>query len=317
MPLGEFDLIAKFFSRPPGRDDVVLGVGDDAALLRVPADQTLVAATDTLVEGRHFLTGASPESIGYRALAVNLSDLAAMGAEPAWALLSLSIPAADEIWLSGFAKGLLTLASRFGVDLVGGDTVRGPLVVTVQLMGLVPAGKALRRSTARPGDLLFVSGWPGEAAAGLARLRTSDAGPAGPLVRRFLFPEPRLRLGRLLRDYATSAMDVSDGLLGDAEKLCAASGVSACIDLDDLPVSPELLRCHPATEAERFVLHGGDDYELIFTLPPGKAVDAVRERLPADCPITAVGRIESGSGVRCQRAGATVVVPGGGYDHFT
>jgi len=316
VALGEFDLIERYFSRHGGRRDVLLGVGDDAALLAVPAGQALVAAVDTLVEGRHFLPGAPAGSVGHQALAVNLSDLAAMGAEPAWALLSLSLPAADEAWLAAFASGLYGLAERHGVALVGGDTVRGPLVVTVTALGFVEPALALRRDGARPGDLLYVSGWPGEAAAGLEALRTSPA-PAGDdaLVRRYRYGEPRLALGRALRGRATAAMDVSDGLLGDLAKLCKASGCGARLELERLPVSSELARRHARAACERLVLHGGDDYELLFTLPPAIAA-AVEVELASLVPLHRIGVIERAGGIRCVRDGRPEDVGGGGYDHF-
>ena len=315
MPLGEFDLIERFFRREAGRRDVLLGVGDDAALLSVPAGQALVAATDTLVEGRHFLPDAPPDSVGHQALAVNLSDLAAMGAEPAWALLSLSLPDADPAWLGPFAAGLYALAGRHGVALVVGDTVRGPLVVTITALGFVEPVLALRRDGARPGDLLYVSGWPGEAAAGLELLRLGACPSGDPLVRRCRYAEPRVALGRALRGRASAAMDVSDGLLGDLAKLCAASAVAAVIDLERLPVSGELARRHPAAECERLVLSGGDDYELLFTLPPESAaeVEALASR---ELPLHRIGRIEAGSAVQCRRDGRRVGLPTGGYDHF-
>jgi len=316
VSLGEFDLIARYFSRPAARRDVLLGVGDDAALLEVPADRLLVAATDTLVEGRHFLPDAPADAVGHQSLAVNLSDLAAMGAEPAWALLSLSLPAADEGWLEAFAAGLYSLAERHGVALVGGDTVRGPRVITITALGFVERGQALRRDGARPGDVLFVSGWPGEAAAGLEALRRGREPEAEhPLVRRYLYAEPRLALGRALRGKATAAMDVSDGLLGDLGKLCAASGVGASVELERLPVSDALSREHPLADCERFVLSGGDDYELLFTLPAADA-DALESALGPLCAVHRIGRIEALAGVRCMRDGqpAPVAVPG--YDHF-
>lgn len=316
MALGEFDLIERYFSAPSRRRDVLLGVGDDAALLEVPPGQALVAATDTLVEGRHFLAATPPESVGHQALAVNLSDLAAMGADPAWALLSLSLPEASEAWLERFAAGLYALASRSGVDLVGGDTVRGPLVVTVEVLGFVEPALALRRSGARPGDALYVSGWPGEAAAGLAAMQrgaSPDGGDA--LVRRALYAEPRVALGRALRGRASAAMDVSDGLLGDLAKLCKASGVGARLDLGRLPVSRELARAHAPQDCERFVLQGGDDYELLFTLPPD-AAPGLEAELSRIVPVRCIGAIEPGGGVHCMRDGTPVIVTGGGYDHF-
>ena len=316
MPLGEFDLIERFFRRASPRDDVLLGVGDDAALLEIPPGQALVAATDTLVEGRHFLADAPADSVGHQALAVNLSDLAAMGADPAWALLSLSLPDSDAAWLQRFADGLFAVAGQHGVALVGGDTVRGPRVVTITALGLVPPAFALRRDGARPGDVLYVSGSLGEAAAGLAVLRSGALGDAGdPLVRRYRFAEPRVALGRALRGRATAAMDVSDGLLGDLGKLCAASGVGARLDLDRLPISDELARRHSRRECEQFALCGGDDYELLFTLPP---VDSgpVELVLAQSFALRRIGVIEAETGVRCTRDGSPVTVSGGGYDHF-
>jgi len=319
VPLGEFDLIERFFSRAGGRDDVLLGVGDDAALLEVPPGRALVAAVDTLVEGRHFLPGAPPESIGHQALAVNLSDLAAMGAEPAWALLSLSLPAAEEAWLARFSAGLYGLAEQHGVALVGGDTVRGPLVVTVTALGFVVPQMALRRDGARPGDVLYVSGWPGEAAAGLEQLQRAPAtGDADPLVRRYRYAEPRLALGRALAGRASSAMDVSDGLYGDLQKLCAASGAAARLDLERLPISTELARRQARPDCERLVLFGGDDYELLFTVPPDRvaSVEAELAATQGAIAVHRIGMIEAGAGVRCVRDGRVEILHGGGYDHF-
>jgi thiamine-monophosphate kinase len=315
VPIGEFDLIERYFSRAAGRRDVLLGVGDDAALLSVPTGCALVAATDTLVEGRHFLPDAPPDSIGHQALAVNLSDLAAMGAEPAWALLSLSMPGADPAWLEPFASGLYALAGRHGVALVGGDTVRGPRVVTITALGFVEPALALRRDGARPGDLLYVSGWPGEAAAGLELLRCGASQGQDPLVRRCRYAEPRVALGRALRGRASAAMDVSDGLVGDLGKLCASSGVGAVIDLERLPVSVELTRRHGAAESERLVLCGGDDYELLFTVPAAAAAE-VEAISSGELPLHRIGMIGAGRGVQFRREGRSVNVPASGYDHF-
>ena len=316
MPLGEFDLIERFFRRASPRDDVLLGVGDDAALLEVPPGQALVAATDTLVEGRHFLAGAPANSVGHQALAVNLSDLAAMGADPAWALLSLSLPDANADWLQRFAEGLFAVAGQHDVALVGGDTVRGPRVVTITALGFVPPALALRRDGARPGDVLYVSGWLGEAAAGLATLQSGTmAVPSDPLVHRYLFAEPRVALGRALRGRATAAMDVSDGLLGDLGKLCATSGAGARLDLDRLPISAELARRHSHEQCEHFALCGGDDYELLFTLPPVGS-EQVEVELAKSFALRRIGVIEAEAGVRCTRGGRLATVSGGGYDHF-
>ena len=315
MSLGEFELIERWFSRPVDRDDVLLGVGDDAALLRVPAGSALVAATDTLVEGVHFLPDAPADSIGHQSLAVNLSDLAAMGAQPAWVLLSLSLPGADEAWLAAFAAGLHTLASRTGVALVGGDTVRGPLVITVTALGHVEDGRALTRAGARPGDQLYVSGWLGEAAAGLELLRSNpDALPDDPCVRRHRYAEPRVELGRSLRLHATAAMDVSDGLLGDLAKLCSASGVAARVELEHLPLSSALLaRCSRET-AERHALNGGDDYELLFTLPGD--LDPASFLPAGSVRVTRIGSVVAGAGVTCLRDGRAVNCAVRGHDHF-
>ena len=316
MALGEFELIARYFSRPVARRDVLVGVGDDAALLEVPAGQALAAATDTLVEGRHFLPDAPPESVGHQALAVNLSDLAAIGAEPAWALLALSLPEPDTHWLEGFARGFHALADRAGLTLVGGDTVRGPRVVTVQVLGFVPAGLALRRDGARPGDVLYASGSLGDAAAGLQLLRDGRrADTDSSLVRRYRFAEPRLALGMALRGVASAAIDVSDGLLGDLGKLCDASGVGAILELEQLPLSRALLASFDATQAERFALGGGDDYELAFAVPRA-AVSEMETSLATIGRITRIGEIVTGHGVRCQRAGQTVEPEIAGYDHF-
>lgn len=294
-----------------------LGVGDDAALLSVPVGQSLVAATDTLVEGRHFLAGAPPDSIGHQALAVNLSDLAAMGADPAWALLSLSIPDVSESWLESFAGGLYAIADKAGIELVGGDTVRGPLVVTITALGLVTPQQALRRSGASAGDWLYVSGTLGEAAAGLEVLRRDPhAAHDDPLVRRYRYAEPRLELGRSLRGRASAAMDVSDGLYGDLGKLCAASHVGARIDLGCLPIGDDLARRFEPADCERFALHGGDDYELIFTMPAAVAGQWERD-VDAACRVTRIGSIVAGAGVVCLRDGQPVAIAGSGYDHFS
>jgi len=280
MSLGEFELIDRYF-REAGcrRGDVVLGVGDDGAILRPPEGFDLIAVSDTLVEGVHFPAGAPARSVGHRALAVNLSDIAAMGGAPAWSLLALTLPRADETWLKEFAKGFSLLALEHEVSLVGGDTTRGPLMIGVQVLGFVPHGIALRRAGGRPGDLICVSGTPGDAAAGLALLAPdARAGAGEPISRaalraRFEYPTPRLELGRQLLDIASACIDVSDGLAGDIGKLAAASGCAAILDLEKVPRSEALATLvregvFEEREALRFILAGGDDYELAFTVPP-------------------------------------------------
>ena len=321
MPLSEFALIERYF-RAGGaqRADVRLGVGDDAALLEAPAGRELVAATDTLVEGIHFPAGAPPASIGHRALAVNLSDFAAMGARPAWALLALTLPQAEEPWLAEFAAGLGALARAHGVALVGGDTTRGPLCVTVTLLGHVPAGEALRRSGASAGDLLYVSGTPGDAAAGLAllerRLQASEA--AGAYLReRFQLPQPRLALGERLRRHASACIDVSDGLLADAGKLAAASGVGAELEFEALPLSEPLRATLAEGEARELALSGGDDYELCFAVPPAN-VAALNAELPAErWGYTRIGVLRQAMGAVVLRDGTVMEFSHSGYEHFT
>jgi thiamine-monophosphate kinase len=312
---GEFEIIARYFTRPSTRTDVLLGVGDDAAVLQCPGDRRLVVAMDTIVEGVHFPEGTSAADIGHRALAVNLSDLAAMGAEPAWMTLSLSLPQSNPRWLEGFAAGLFELADRFGVALVGGDTVRGPLVITIQIAGWVEADRWLTRSGAKPGDLIFISGIPGEAAAGLSVIQSNQAlsEPVRHLRQRFLRPEPRVVLGRELRGFASAAMDVSDGLLVDLEKLCAASRCGARLDVDALPPSAAMLQLMPAAECIEHALAGGDDYEIIFTVPESRA-QLVRALRSVEC--TQIGVMSEGSTVPCMRDGAPFEPRGRGYDHF-
>lgn len=313
MPLGEFDIIARYFTRRSTHSDVLLGVGDDAAVLQTDADRRLVIAMDTIVDGVHFPSGTSAADIGYRALAVNVSDIAAMGAVPSWMTLSLSAPHADEAWLSGFASGLFELADRFDIALIGGDTVRGPLVITVQIGGWVESDRWLTRGGAQPGDGLFVSGVLGEAAAGLAVIQQSiDGGAAGEHLRgRFLRPSPRVELGRRLRTLASAAMDVSDGLLTDAGKLCTASDCGAVIDVDALRASPPMQALFDEPTCIRHQLAGGDDYELLFTAPPHAVASLV-----ADGEATRIGVITADRAVRCERGGRPFQVERTGYDHF-
>jgi thiamine-monophosphate kinase len=327
MAVGEFELIERYFRQPAqpllaGRSDVVLGIGDDAALLQVPAGRQLVAALDTLVEGRHFPRGTPPESLGHRALAVNLSDLAAMGADPAWFLLSLTLPAADETFLCGFARGMLNLAQQYQMALVGGDTTSGPLSVSVQALGLVPPGEALLRSGGRPGDLLFVSGFPGEAAIGLQLelgsadfLSLTDT-QLTQLRQKFLYPTPRVELGRALRGIASACIDVSDGLAADALKLAAASGCGVRIDVEHLPLSESLRMLPDRHRALQAVLAGGDDYELCFTVPAARVAELNATLGNVKCPMTCVGLLQSKPGLCVLEAGNPVNFDLRGFDHF-
>jgi thiamine-monophosphate kinase len=323
--MNEFQLIANYFNRANKRSDVLLGVGDDAAVLRVPDSRRLVVAVDTIVEGVHFPAGTAAGDIGYRALAVNLSDMAAMGAEPAWVTLSLSLPQANQEWLGSFAKGLFTLADRFHVDLVGGDTVRGPLSIAVQIMGLIEADRWLRRDAAKPGDVIFVSGYPGEAAAGLELIQRAQQYPNVPvdakakLLDRFLRPQPRVELGRSIRTLANAAIDVSDGLVGDLNHICEMSGCSAHVDLEALPKSPAMQACFDASRCEQMTLAGGDDYELVFTVPQQNLL-AVESMLANHVRCTPIGRMvpsqRANHTVQCYRQGEVVHLASRSYNHF-
>jgi thiamine-monophosphate kinase len=316
MPAGEFELIERFFARRGARrDDVLAGVGDDAALVTAPGG-TLAWALDTLVEGAHFPAGFDARFVGHRALAVNLSDLAAMGAEPAWALLGLTLPSADEQWLAGFSAGFDALARRHGVAWVGGDTTRGPLTISVALAGTVPAGQALMRRGAGPGDDVWVSGTPGDAAAGLAILqgRLPAQGRAREaLLARFQLPQARVALGVALRGIATACIDVSDGLAGDLAKLCAASGVGADLASRELPLSAGLCSAAPPEARLAYALGGGDDYELLFTAGPAER--ARLAALDAGVVLKRIGTVTEEPGVRVD--GAPVERDAGhGFDHF-
>jgi thiamine-monophosphate kinase len=326
VPLGEFELIDRYFRSTDKSQDrrrgVVLGIGDDAALLE-PQPGQLVAALDTLVEGRHFPHGCAPRSIGHRALAVNLSDLAAMGATPAWYLLALTLPRADEQFLGEFASGMLDLAREHDIALVGGDTTAGPLSVSVQVLGHVPPGTALLRSGAQPGDLLFVSGWPGEAAAGL-QLELRVGAQASPgfesdadarLRQRFLFPSPRVALGVALRGLASACIDVSDGLAADALKIATASGCGVAIEAEKTLVSPALLSLGREA-ALRAALTGGDDYELCFALPVSRLVELPERLINVKCPVTCIGVMEAQPGLRVRDQGRPLTFPLEGFDHF-
>lgn len=320
MPLSEFDVIERYF-RGCGakRADVRVGVGDDAAILESPAGMELVAAVDTLVAGVHFPHGSPPASIGHRALAVNLSDLAAMGARPAWALLALTLPGADESWLAEFAAGMAALARAHDVALVGGDTTSGPLCVTVQVLGHVPRSAALLRAGGRAGDALFVSGTPGDAAAGLAveQGRVAAVGDAATYLReRFLYPAPRVALGERLRPHASAAIDVSDGLLGDAAKLARASGCGAEIAYEELPVSETLLQAVGMDRARELALTGGDDYELCFSVRPAHIGRLLAELPPERWGYTRIGTLREASGADVLRGGAVMSLSHSGYDHF-
>jgi thiamine-monophosphate kinase len=290
----------------------LLGVGDDCALLRPDAGLELALTTDMLVQGRHFLPGAEPQSLGHKALAVNLSDLAAMGAGPRWALLALSLPAADEAWLAGFSQGFLELAERYGVELIGGDTTRGAqLTIAVTAIGEVPSGGALYRSGARPGDELWVSGELGGAS--LALIHPEIA----PAAQRLHRPEPRIELGERLRGLAHAAIDISDGLAGDLQHILVRSGVAALVSFEAIPRLPAFSTLdNPQLERE-CLLSGGDDYELLFTASPKRRADVEALGRELNVPLTRIGHIEAGEPrLQVLDAQGRPVAHKGGFDHF-
>lgn len=315
--MSEFDLIKRHFTRAtPG---ALLGVGDDAALLQVSAGHVLAVSTDMLVSGTHFFPDADPFFLGHKTLAVNLSDMAAMGALPRWATLALSLPQADDAWLERFSAGLFALAQQHGVELVGGDTTRGPLNLCVTILGEVPPQQALRRSGAQPGDEIWLSGSVGDAALALAhlqgRIRLPEAGFAA-CAPRLHQPQPRVALGLALRGLASSVIDVSDGLLADLGHILDASQVGAEIGLEAIPAS-ETLRSLPRDITQSCILSGGDDYELCFTVPAVRRAEVERLSPQLDLALTRIGKIVAGRGcVVHDAAGNSLDIGVGGYDHF-
>ncbi|GAB6041797.1 thiamine-phosphate kinase [Endothiovibrio diazotrophicus] len=318
MSLSEFGLIERFFTRPSRRAGVALGVGDDAALLRVPAGMELAVTVDTLVAGVHFPEENGAAEIAHKALAVNLSDLASMGAEPAWVTLALTLPEADEAWLAAFAEGFFELADHHGVALIGGDTTRGPLSITVQAHGLVPHGQALRRDGARAGDGIYLTGTVGDAALGLADHFGKRAleGSAREYCRERLHrPWPRVLEGIALRGVASACIDVSDGVAADLGHILRRSGCGARIDASRLPLSEHFAAAfEQPEEGWRVALSGGDDYELLFCVPEARAVELARQ-LPAD-GCTRIGEILREPGLRCVDGAGRKLEIGGGYLHF-
>ncbi|MBX3650833.1 MAG: thiamine-phosphate kinase [Burkholderiales bacterium] len=321
MP-AEFDLIRSYFTHAAPR--TVLGVGDDAALIDAGKGRLLAVAADMLVAGRHFFRDADPESLGHKALAVNLSDMAAMAATPRWATMGIAMPRADARWVAGFSRGFMALARKHGVDLIGGDTTRGPLNICVQIIGEVPARQALRRDGAKAGDDIWVSGTLGDAALAVAartkriRLKPAELKQAQQRLDR---PQPRIALGLALRGVARSAIDVSDGLLADLGHICERSKVAAVVALERLPLSPLLRRYRSVPAAQAALLGGGDDYELCFTAAPVKRAAVEHAAAKARTRVTRIGRV-----IRAPAGVCSVVVVDGdglplapvrrGFDHF-
>ncbi|WP_233980263.1 thiamine-phosphate kinase [Pectobacterium versatile] len=323
MVEGEFDLIARYFNRArSSRRDVELGIGDDCALLTVADKQMLAVSTDTLVSGVHFLPDIDPADLGYKSLAVNLSDLAAMGADPAWLSLAITLPKSNSQWLSAYSDSLFELLDYYGMQLVGGDTTRGPLSLTLTIHGLVPAGRALTRRGARIGDWIYVTGSLGDSVAGLAILQNTlhveDEETRQRLLQRHLRPQPRILQGQALRDLASSAIDLSDGLISDLQHILKASECGARINLDAIPQSDWLRGCVDEEQALRWALSGGEDYELCFTVPEINrgALELALGHLGAD--YTCIGQIgPSSEGLRFFRDNKATELNWKGYDHFS
>ncbi len=314
--MSEFDLIRRHFTRPT--PNALLGVGDDCALLQVTAGKVLAVSTDMLVSGTHFFADADPFLLGHKTLAVNLSDMAAMGALPRWATLALSLPSADEVWLEQFSAGFFALAQKYNVDLIGGDTTRGSLNLCVTIMGEVDAQQALRRDGAQLGDDIWVSGKLGDAALALAHLQgkvklsDADFSACAPALHQ---PQPRVALGLALRGVANSAIDVSDGLLADFGHILDASKVAAQLEFSAMPMS-DVLHSHKEF-SQCCVLAGGDDYELCFTATVNQRGEISRIAEQLDLPLTRIGKVVEGYGCIVHDAtGKIIQLESGGYDHF-
>ena len=305
----EFELIRRYFARAGEAPGVIEGIGDDGAVLRPESGRELVTVIDTLVEGTHFPASTPPADIGYRVVAVNLSDIAAMGARPLWMTLALTLPEKPGQWVADFASGLFAAADEHGVALVGGDTTSGEFVVaSIQITGDVAESRAVLRRGARPGDTVYITGTLGDAAAGLSLMDSRDADAF--LSGRFLRPEARIAAGLELPGLASACIDVSDGLVGDLKKLLDASGVGAELDLDSLPLSPALTSAFDAAQCQQFAATGGDDYELCFTSSGP---------VPAELggvPVTAIGKVTADLDLVCRAGGNVVEVDASGYRHF-
>lgn len=319
--MDEFDLIRRFFSRQETRDGVIVGVGDDGAIVSPEPGRNLVIVVDTLVAGVHYPFDLPSVDVGYRSLAVNLSDVAAMGGRPRWMTLALTLVEADETWLAGFSEGLFEAADEHAVALVGGDTTRGKqMVISVQLLGDVSSEFALTRSGARPGDAIYVTGTPGDAAGGLFVLQGKEKerhrSDARYLVDRFSRPSARVGFGAAIAGIATAAIDLSDGLGTDLAKLLVASDVSGVLDLDLVPLSPQMLRVFDRIQAMSFALDGGDDYELCFTAPAADDPQVMAIAARQGVMVTRVGEVGDGTGLACKRDGKLSPYEDRGYKHF-
>nr|WP_314740568.1 thiamine-phosphate kinase [uncultured Haemophilus sp.] len=319
--MGEFDLIKRYFSQQNLQNDVLLSVGDDCAITQVPEGYKLAITTDTLVEGTHFLPSISASDLAYKSVAVNLSDLAAMGATPAWVSLALTLPEVREEWLTEFSQSLFAILDRYGVSLIGGDTTKGPLSITLTAQGFLPQEQGLFRHQAQVGDWIFVSGYLGDSAAGLDLLlknRKIENESDRYLVQLHLRPTPRVELGLALRAFSKTALDISDGLLADLGHILERSQVGAEIYLENLPLSRHLLNQYELEQAEQFALTGGEDYELCFTVSEEKRTEMEAILRSQGIKVTCIGKIlPSTSGLNLLRNGKKIALPANiGFDHF-
>ena len=319
--MSEFDLIKRYFLRKSLQNDVILSVGDDCAITSIPTGYQLAITTDTLVEGTHFLPSISPADLAYKSVAVNLSDLAAMGATPAWMSLALTLPEIKEEWLAEFSQSLFAILDRYGVSLIGGDTTKGSLSITLTAQGFLPENQGLFRHQAKVGDWIFVSGFLGDSAAGLDLLlqnRKIENESDRYFIQRHLRPTPRVELGLALRSFSCCALDISDGLLADLEHILERSQVGAEIYLENLPLSRHLCTQYEQTQAEKFALTGGEDYELCFTVSEEKREEMEQVLRSQGIKVTCIGKIlPQTSGLNLLKNGEKVTLPEHcGFDHF-
>lgn len=320
--MGEFDLIKRYFSRKSLQNDVILSVGDDCAITSIPAGYQLAITTDNLVEGTHFLPSISPADLAYKSVAVNLSDLAAMGATPTWMSLALTLPEIKEAWLAEFSQSLFAILDRYGVSLIGGDTTKGPLSITLTAQGFLPENQGLFRHQAKVGDWIFISGFLGDSAAGLDLLlqnRKIENESDRYFIQRHLHPTPRVELGLALRSFSCCALDISDGLLADLEHILERSQVGAEIYLENLPLSRHLCTQYEQTQAEKFALTGGEDYELCFTVSEEKREEMEQVLRSQGIKVTCIGKIlPQTSGLNLLKNGKKMALPTHiGFDHFS
>lgn len=317
----EFELIKHFFTEQAvKRKDVLLGIGDDCAVVSCTENQNIVVTTDTLVAGVHFPLGTSPKAIGHKAVAVNLSDIAAMGAKPSWISLAITLPEVNDGWLTEFCSGAFELCEYYNVQLIGGDTTQGPLSITITAQGLTPEGKYLSRSGAKPGDWLYVTGELGDAALALQHYKKQtliESDIIDHVQRKLDYPKPRVLMGQTLREYASAAIDISDGLLADLGHICQASNVGANIVLDAIPFSDAIKRSQSFDDSVQLALNGGDDYELLFTVSEDNKVGMETALTHAGAIITCIGQINASQIISTTLNNKPVPIKSSGFQHFS